>query len=82
MNEITDRFTGSKIKIVLLEQGRRQDWLANQVGVSQSTVTRWLKGDLAIRQMHALKIAQTLGVPFDLLFESRFRDDPSRQEAA
>lgn len=82
MNETTDRFTGTKIKIVLMEQGRRQDWLANQVGVSQSTVTRWLKGELPIRSDHATKIAQVLGVPFGLLFESLFRDESSRQEAA
>lgn len=82
MKEITNRFTGTKVKTVLTEQGRRQDWLANQIGVSQSTVTRWLKGDMTIGQEHANAISSLLGIPFSLLFESRERDSVSREQEA
>lgn len=71
----TPRYTGTKIKDVLAAQGRRQDWLAGQVGVSGSTVTRWLKGDLSISHEHAEKVARALGVPLFLVVEFRKEND-------
>ncbi len=81
MNETT-HFTGTKIKAILTAQGRRQDWLASQVGVATSTVSRWMSGELPIRKEHAEKVASALGVPFFLVVESRKSDNSSRYEEA
>lgn len=76
-------FSGTKIKQVLTDQGRRQDWLATQVGVATSTVSRWISGELAIRKDHAEQVAELLGVSFFDVAESRKRDDASlKSEAA
>lgn len=35
----------TKLNAVLAEQGRKKSWLAEQLHVDRSTVTRWVKGD-------------------------------------
>jgi len=70
MTEKGLRYTGTKIRETLHAQGRRQDWLAFQLGVSPATVNRWIKGGRSIDHTNAVKVAQILGVPFFLLFES------------
>jgi transcriptional regulator with XRE-family HTH domain len=77
------RFSGSKIGDVLSAQGRRRDWLAAQVGVSASTVTRWINGDIAISRAHAERVASVLGVPFFVIAESRksYKESFSQESA-
>lgn len=69
MRNTTHRYAGTKIKVVLDEQGRRQDWLADQVGVAPATVNRWIKGSRTVDVRNAQKIAAVLGVPLFLLFD-------------
>ncbi len=68
MKHNSDRLSGITIKTVLDQQGRRQDWLANQVGVSPATVNRWMKGTRTVDIERARRIAVILGVPFYLLW--------------
>jgi len=69
MTKSSPRYTGTKIGDVLTEQGRRQDWLAAQVGVKPATVNRWIKGSRQIDRVNAERVAAALGVPFFSLFE-------------
>lgn len=80
MNEMTS-YSGTKIKQVLTDQGRRQDWLAAQVGVATSTVSRWVNGELPIRFDHAQQVAALLGVSFFDVAESRKGEMESREAA-
>lgn len=64
------RYTGTKIGDVLKVQGRRQDWLADQVGLSRSALNMAMKGSRTINAEYATQIAAVLGVPFFMLFES------------
>lgn len=79
MGNTTDRYPGMKIRDVLDAQGRRQDWLAREVGVSPATVNRWLKGYRSVSPVHAGRVAAALGVPFFFLFDVPIGtdDDPS-----
>jgi transcriptional regulator with XRE-family HTH domain len=65
----TDRFTATKIGTVLAEQGRRQDWLAEQVGVSGAALNRWIKGRRTIDRATAERIAAVLDVDLLLLID-------------
>jgi len=69
MRNTIHRYAGTKIKVVLDEQGRRQDWLADQVGVAPATVNRWINGSRTVDVANARKIAAILGVPLFLLFD-------------
>lgn len=39
------------------------DWVADRLGVTPSTVTRWVKGDWPIPDRRAEELAELLGVP-------------------
>src|SRR5690606_30731627 len=69
MRNSTERYTGTKIGMVLREQGRRQDWLATRIGVTPATVNRWIHGTRSIDRKDAVKVAAVLDVPFSLLFD-------------
>lgn len=67
----TKRYSGAKLRSVLAAQGRRQDWLADQIGIHESYVTKILKEDRPLSRSHALKAATALGIPVHWL-----EDDP------
>lgn len=47
---------------ILAEDGRRQDWLAGQIGVHASRVSRWVNGEgYAPGPVNRKKIAAALG---------------------
>lgn len=52
----------TKLASVLNEQGRRQDWVATELGVSQALVTRWLNGERRISYERLSKLAKLLNV--------------------
>lgn len=64
-----ERYSGTKIGLVLRAQGRRQDWLAHQLGVSAAALNRWIKGHRQIDVETARRIADILGVPLFLLVD-------------
>lgn len=61
------RISGTKIGDVLTAQGRRQDWLAERVGVSPAAVNRWVKGSRTVDIETARRIAEILDVPLFLV---------------
>jgi transcriptional regulator with XRE-family HTH domain len=67
MKDYSRPVDGNKIKLVLDEQGRRQEWLAARLGVTPTTVNRWLKGKRRIDMASANRIAQELNVPLFFL---------------
>jgi transcriptional regulator with XRE-family HTH domain len=69
MKDTTSRYTGTKIREVLRQQGRRQDWLAEQLGVTPATVNRWIHGSRSVDPASARRVSEILDVPFYLLFD-------------
>lgn len=52
----------TKFSTVMDEQGRRLVWLAGELGVTVSTVSRWMSGDRRIPPSRRAQIASLLGV--------------------
>jgi len=59
----------TKLNAVLAEQGRKKSWLAEQLHVDRSTVTRWVKGDTRPTPQKRQIIAVLLGHSVAELFE-------------
>ena len=51
-----------KLAVVLDTQGRRREWVATRLGVSQSTVSLWCSGKRAIPPARVRELADLLGV--------------------
>lgn len=64
-----NRYHATNLGSVLTAQGRRYDWLADQIGVHKSLVTHLLKGRRTVDLETATKIADILQTPLFLLFE-------------
>ena len=49
---------------IRIEQGRRQDWLANQIGVKRQTLGRWAaeNGEASIKKAYLIAAAKALGI--------------------
>jgi transcriptional regulator with XRE-family HTH domain len=54
----------------LAGQGRKGRWLAGQVGISESSISRLISGKQTVDEPVAKQIALILGTPFFVLFES------------
>ena len=52
----------NRIKIVLVEQGRTNKWLADKIGKNTTTVSRWCTNDMQPSLETLVKIADTLKV--------------------
>lgn len=63
------RYTAPKLRAILNAQGRRQDWLAAQVGISGALLNRAMGETRTIDEATALRIAAVLGVPFFVAFD-------------
>lgn len=62
-------FATDRVKEEIVSQGRRFDWIADQVGVSKSHLTRVLSGERHVDEFTARLIAVLLGRDFSLLWE-------------
>lgn len=56
------------VLLTLSEQGRRQDWLADRIGMTPEHTNRVLQGKLPATADFRVKVARVLGVPERLLF--------------
>lgn len=56
------------LKRILEEQGRRQDWLAREVGVNITTVWHWVHGINRPSPANQAKIAKALGREVEEVF--------------
>lgn len=52
----------NRIKIVLVEQGRTNNWLAGKLGKNTTTVSRWCTNDMQPSLDTLVTIADTLNV--------------------
>lgn len=64
-----ERYRSTNLALVIREQGRFQKWLAQQLGVSESFVSKVVLGHRTLGRVQAERVAQILGVPFFVLFE-------------
>lgn len=61
------KYDRTKLRAVMDEQGRRNDWLAIQTAYRTETVARYLSGQYPISGEFATKAAKALGIPVDWL---------------
>jgi transcriptional regulator with XRE-family HTH domain len=71
----TERYGAGNLRAVLHQQGRRQDWLSRQIGVSEALISKVLKGERTLSRAHAERVAAALNVPFFMIFELRERSE-------
>ena len=79
----------NRIKIVLVEKKRTSKWLAEQLGVNPSTVSKWCTNTSQPDLACLLKIADLLEVDIRQLFVREYKEhfpprhaSKSRQQAA
>lgn len=65
----TLRYKPTQLGPILDGQGRKRRWLAAQVGVSESLISKVIAGERTLAQTTAERIAVVLGLPLFLLFE-------------
>ncbi len=65
-----DKKNINRIRVVLAEQNRTNKWLAEQIGVSEITVSRWVNNTQQPAVEIFLEIANILKVDIRDLFES------------
>lgn len=75
------RFDATLLTQFLRDQGRKQRWLADRLGVHESLVSEWVNGRRTISEHRARQIATVLGVPFYLLFPVTKETDYVTEEA-
>lgn len=71
------RFQTNRIGQVLRDQGRKQRWLAEQIGTHESLISEWVNGRRTISETRARQVADALGIPFYLLFDVTIATDNS-----
>ena len=68
MRSIQEVF-GDNLRFWLESQGRKQKWLAEQLGIATSSITRWKDGEaMPGKAEHFDKLAEIMGIPVSLLF--------------
>ena len=51
------------LKEILKTKGIKQVWIANKLGVSEVTVSKWVSGRSVPKKAHLEKLSQLLDVP-------------------
>jgi transcriptional regulator with XRE-family HTH domain len=69
------RYVATNLADVIEAQGRRRNWLAERVGVSEALLYKIVSGTKTADRALGERIADALGVPFGVLFEIRERND-------
>lgn len=75
------RYDATLLAQFLRDQGRKQRWLAEQIGTHESLVSEWVNGRRTISERRARQVAQALGVPFYLLFPVTTESEDMTTEA-
>lgn len=57
--------TEQPVARLVREQGRQKQWVARQIGVSPSEMTKILRGDRVLTLPQAQRLAQALGVAIE-----------------
>ncbi|MAE84399.1 MAG: transcriptional regulator [Flammeovirgaceae bacterium] len=62
----------NKLKLVLVEKGKTNKWLADELGMNETTISRWCTNDIQPPLEKLLKIARLLDVDIkELLVSSK-----------
>ena len=56
------------LKELIKAKGIKQSWLAKKIGVSEVTVSNWVKQKSIPKKEHLIKLSELLDVPIDVLF--------------
>jgi predicted transcriptional regulator len=67
---------------ILARQGRRLVWVAAQLDVDASTVSRWCSGDRPLPESRRQQLADLLGVGAASLVETLFPGPPESEDRA
>lgn len=59
---------GARLKAEVERQSKSGRWLADQLGVTESAVSRWFAGSREIGDDHRIAAARALGLPLLALF--------------
>ena len=71
----------NRIKLVLIEKKRTNKWLAEQLGVNPSTVSKWCTNSSQPDLACILKIADLLKVNLKDLFVREYKQDILSQDS-
>jgi DNA-binding XRE family transcriptional regulator len=71
----------NRIKLVLIEKKRTNKWLAEQLGVNPSTVSKWCTNSSQPDLACILKIADLLKVNLKELFVREYKQDILSQDS-
>jgi transcriptional regulator with XRE-family HTH domain len=71
----TPLYDGRKLKALMGDQGRKARWLAAQVGVSESHLSRVMTGERLATQELADRVCDVLNVPLFLAFDLLDRNE-------
>ena len=58
----------SELQALIRERGLKQRWLAEQLGVHESMLSKWLSGNRPLPREMAERIAEVLAVPVTEFF--------------
>lgn len=76
------RLRATALANVYRSQGRKLSWISRKAGLSEPFTSRVIRGERTIALSKAQLMADALGAPLFLLFESTEVDDMSTREAA
>ncbi len=76
------RYRATALGKTLESQGRHQRWLARQIGVSESHLSRVIAGERPLPQSQAEQVARVLAIPLFLIFELSDESISLRKERA
>jgi len=57
----------SMLKKLIQSKGVKQKWLAEQIGVSEVTMSNWMKGKFKPTEENLRKIGEVLNIEYELL---------------
>lgn len=62
----------NRIKAVLAENGKTNNWLAEELGMNANTISKWCRNDMQPRIENLFQVAKTLDVDVrELLVSSK-----------
>lgn len=67
--EVTEKTVGARIKAYIAEKGVKQSFIAEAVGITDSTMSNICNGNIGIDVIRYAKICLALGVPFETFLE-------------
>ena len=61
-----------RLKEIIKEKGIKQSWLAKQIGVSEVTVSNWVKSKSIPNAEHLIKLSQLLDFTVEKIINTNY----------